>query len=138
MNNPRVGVAIFVKNDKNEFLLGYRKSVLGYHTWGLPGGKLDFAEELTNCAIRELKEETNLDVDISDLTLNGVTNAIFDEETHYITVIYETSIFSGELQIVEPDKCEVWKWFTFDNLPKELFLPFENYVKNLKNATTKI
>jgi hypothetical protein len=32
MNNPRVGVAVIVKNDKNEFLLGYRKSKLGYHT----------------------------------------------------------------------------------------------------------
>jgi 8-oxo-dGTP diphosphatase len=134
MNNPRVGVAVIVKNDKNEFLLCYRKSKLGYHTWGLPGGKLDFAEELTACAIRELEEETSLIVKVSDLKLNGVTTAVFDEETHYITVIYETNVYSGEVTVVEPDKCEEWRWFTFDTLPEDLFLPFKNYV----NAKSKI
>jgi len=132
MNRPRVGVAIFIKNEKDEFLLGYRKNKnLGYNTWGLPGGKLDFGEDLKYCIKRETKEETNLDINISDLKLVGVTNAIFDEETHYITVIYETNIYSNTLEVVEPDKCEKWEWFTFDNLPKDLFLPFKNYIDSL-------
>jgi ADP-ribose pyrophosphatase YjhB (NUDIX family) len=77
--NPRVGVAVIIRNKKNEILLGYRKNInLGYHTWGLPGGKLDFGEDLKDCAIRELKEETNLTVDYNNLVLAGVTNAIFD------------------------------------------------------------
>jgi 8-oxo-dGTP diphosphatase len=131
MNRPRVGVAVIVRNKNYEFLLGLRKSQLGNNTWGLPGGKLDFAEDLKECAKRELKEETNLDIDISDLKLIGVSNAVFDEETHYITVIYETRIYSNVLMITEPDKCERWEWFTFDNLPENLFLPFKNFVKDL-------
>ena len=74
MNNPRVGVAVIVRNEKDEFILGYRKSNLGYHTWGLPGGKLDFGEELKDCAMRELKEETNLTTTADNLKLVGVTN----------------------------------------------------------------
>jgi 8-oxo-dGTP diphosphatase len=89
---------------------------------------------LTACAIRELVEETGLIANESDLKLNGVTNAVYDEETHYITVIYETNVYSGEVTIVEPDKCEEWNWFTFETLPEDLFLPFKNYV----NAKSKI
>ena len=134
MNNPRVGIAIIVRNKKNEILLGYRKNInLGYHTWGLPGGKLDFGEELKDCAVRELKEETNLTVNTNNLKLAGVTNAIFDEETHYITVIYEVEKYITEkelanLTIVEPDKCEEWKFFKFKDFPKNLFLPLKNFV----------
>ena len=141
MNNPRVGVAIIVRNEKGEILLGHRKSNLGYHTWGFPGGKLDFGEEMKDCAVRELKEETNLTFEPNKLKLAGVSNAIFDEETHYITVIYEVDMLQiskkelkkelSNLTIVEPDKCEEWKFFKFKDFPKELFLPLKNFVYNL-------
>lgn len=133
MNHPRIGVAILLK-DNNKILLGYRKSESGKNTWGLPGGKLDFNEEPINCAIRELKEETNLDVNSNDLKFIGFSNTVFDNETHYITLIYETNKFYGELKIVEPDKCEEWKWF--DNLPDNLFLPFKNFIN--KNEQSRL
>lgn len=128
MNQPKVGVATIIKNDKNEILLGFRIGKLGYRTWGLPGGKLDFGEDTKECAKRELKEETNLDVDVDDLTLAGVTSAIYDEETHYITIIYEAKKYKNEISLTEPEKCEKWEWFSLDNLPNSLFLPLNNYV----------
>lgn len=126
---PRVGVAVIVKKD-NKILLGLRKSELGRNTWGVAGGKLEFGEELKDCAIRELKEETNLDVLSDNLKLVGVSNAIYDSENHYITVVYETDIFSNELYIMEPDKFEIWDWFSYENLPEKLFLPLNNFIKN--------
>ena len=134
VNIPRVGVAIFVR-DGNKILLGYRRSKLGKDTWGLPGGKLDFGEDLKECAIRELKEETNLDVDIEQVYHRGVTNAVFDNTTHYITVLFETEKFSGELKVMEPEKCGRWEWFDYAktdqgprDIPKNLFLPLKNFL----------
>jgi 8-oxo-dGTP diphosphatase len=128
MNNPRVGVATIV-TDGTKLLLGYRKSELGKNTWGLPGGKLDFGEDLKDCAARELKEETNLTTTTDNLYHVGVTNAIFDNETHYITVIYHAIYCVGKIKVLEPDKCEKWEWFEYNNLPENLFLPLKNFVK---------
>jgi len=36
---------------------------------------------------------------------------------------------SGEVQLMEPDKCEQWEWFEWDNLPSPLFLPTINQLK---------
>lgn len=127
MNNTRVGVATLLRND-NKILLGKRKAELGKGSWGLPGGKLEFGENPKDCAIRELYEETNLISSIDDLHFIGFSNTVFDENTHYITLIYSVNVYSGELKIMEEDKCEKWEWFDVNDLPKNLFKPFENYL----------
>lgn len=131
-NRPRVGVATVIKNHMGNFLLGHRLSDLGKNTWGLPGGKLDFSEDIKYCAVRELKEETGLIVNTNDLKLVGVSNAIFDNETHYITIIFEASKFTGKPTIIEPDKCSEWNFFSNDNLPENLFLPLKNWIDDIK------
>lgn len=128
MYNPRIGVATIVKKD-NAILLGLRKSELGKNTWGLPGGKLYHLEDPKDCALRELKEETNLVTTKDKLVLAGTSNTIFDENTHYITIIYEVKSFSGKLKLMEPDKCQLWSWFEIPDIPDNIFLPLKNYLK---------
>jgi len=48
-----------VVNDKNEVLLQLRSDS---HKWGIPGGALDPGEDLAECAVRELYEETGIEV----------------------------------------------------------------------------
>lgn len=40
---------------------------------------------------------------------------------------------SGEVKIMEPEKCEQWEWFDWNNLPKPLFLPAQNLLKQKYN-----
>lgn len=60
-NRPKVGVGVIVIKN-NKVLLGKRKNSHGQGTWCFPGGHLEFNESWKNCAIRETKEETDVNV----------------------------------------------------------------------------
>lgn len=125
---PKVGVGVMIVKD-GKILFGKRKGSHGEGAWSLPGGHLEFGESLEECAKREVMEETGLLVDgIKEVTF---TNDIFTtEDKHYITLYVKAKLVSGKLELKEPEKCERWGWFKWDNLPKPLFLPIENLIKS--------
>ena len=56
--------------------------------YGLPGGHLEFMESFEECAARELKEELNLDIDISDVKYLSTVNVIKKSENfHFLSII---------------------------------------------------
>ncbi|KAJ9479665.1 7,8-dihydro-8-oxoguanine triphosphatase [Pseudozyma hubeiensis] len=57
---PRVGVAVFVLNEKGHVLVGRRTGSHGAGTLALPGGHLELHESFYDCAARETFEETGL------------------------------------------------------------------------------
>jgi 8-oxo-dGTP diphosphatase len=67
-------------------------------------------------------------VKVKNIRFSGaVTNDIFKKEKkHYITIFMICDYNSGEVKVLEPEKSECWKWFTWDNLPDPLFLPIKN------------
>ncbi|KAL2858323.1 NUDIX hydrolase domain-like protein [Aspergillus pseudodeflectus] len=114
--NVRVGVAVFALNSKNEFVLGQRMGSHGAGTWALPGGHLEFNESFEECALREVKEETGLD--ISDIQFLTATNDIMpDDGKHYVTVFVGARVAEGaEPEILEPNKCAEWRWVAWEEL----------------------
>ncbi|KAK2994365.1 hypothetical protein RJ640_017877 [Escallonia rubra] len=129
---PEVGVAVFLLKGKT-VLLGRRRSSTGHNTFALPGGHLEFGESFEECAARELKEETGLDIEkIEFLT---VTNNVLLEEVkpvHIVAVFMRASMADPNQlpQNIEPDKCDGWDWYDWKNLPKPLFGPLETMVLN--------
>jgi len=121
---PRVGVAALVRHE-GKILLGRRRGAHGAGTWAAPGGHLEFGESLEACARREVLEETNLAV--TNVRFGTVTNDVFEQEgRHYLTVFMLCDYAAGELTLMEPHKCEAWRWFARDALPRPLFLPLES------------
>jgi 8-oxo-dGTP diphosphatase len=119
----RVGVGVFVFRD-GKFLVGQRKASHGLGTWSLPGGHLEFGESFVETAVREVKEETGLD--IVNVRFGAVTNDLFaDEQKHYITIWMLSDYTNGEARITEPDKFVDQLWCGFDDLPSPLFLPWQ-------------
>ncbi|SFN47961.1 ADP-ribose pyrophosphatase YjhB, NUDIX family [Actinomadura madurae] len=57
-------VNVVVENDKGEILMIRRTD---NDNWALPGGAIDLGESVTQAAIRETKEETGIDVEITGL-----------------------------------------------------------------------
>ncbi|MEO6110192.1 MAG: NUDIX hydrolase [Candidatus Saccharimonadales bacterium] len=116
----RVGVGVFIfKNGK--FLMQQRMGSHGEGTWSLPGGHLDFGESFEQTAIREVAEETGLQ--IKNIRFGAVTNDLFEKENkHYVTIWMLSDWAEGTETITEPEKCTAQGWFTFDELPEPLFL----------------
>ena len=126
-NRPKVGVGVIVIKD-DFVLLGKRKNSHGNNTWNFPGGHLEFNENIAECAKRETKEETNLEV--SNLYYGPYTNDVFiNENKHYVTAFVIAHTKKGSLKIMEPDKCEEWRWFKWNQLPETLFLPIKNLIE---------
>lgn len=124
---PKVGIGVIITKD-NKILLGKRKNSHGDGTWCFPGGHLEFGESLEDCSIRETAEETG--IKIKNIHFGTITNDIFkNEDKHYITIFMLADYDSGEVNLMEPEKCEKWAWFDWNKLPEPLFLPIQNLLK---------
>lgn len=105
---PAAAVALF--DGDGRILLLRRKD---NDKWTMPGGTMDFGESLVQCAIREVREETGFDIEISGLigtyTDPNVLIAYSDGEIRQeFTVVYAAKINSGELTIDHESKEAVW------------------------------
>lgn len=60
--NPSAAVVALIMNDKDELLVCRRASAPAAGTWDLPGGFADCHETAEEAVVREVKEETGLDV----------------------------------------------------------------------------
>jgi ADP-ribose pyrophosphatase YjhB (NUDIX family) len=70
-------------------------------SWSLPGGTLEFRETLETCVIREVKEETGLDVTLDRLLY--VCDRVMDNH-HVIHITLSVRRTGGELQAgIEPE-----------------------------------
>jgi 8-oxo-dGTP diphosphatase len=121
---PKVGVGVFVVRD-GKVLLQKRKGSHGEGTWSLPGGHLEFKENIEDCARREVMEE--IGIEIKNLKVGPHTNDIFEvENKHYITIFVISEHDSGDIKITERDKCEEIGWFEEGDFPDPLFIPLKN------------
>lgn len=128
--HPRVGVGVIVQKD-GKVLLGPRKGSHGSSKWAPPGGHLEFGESVEECARRELLEETGLNA-ISCTLGPWVENVMENGRKHYITVYVIVDQFEGEPLLLEPDKCEVWQWVAWDQLPSPLFDSLASFIEHRK------
>ena len=121
---PRVGVGVIIIRD-GQVLLLRRRNVHGAGSWSTPGGHLEFGESPEECAVREAKEETG--VDIADVRFRAVTNDVFEAEgKHYITLWMESKYAAGEAVVNAAYEMSEVGWFAWDALPTPLFLPLQN------------
>lgn len=114
------GAAAIIENEKGQILLQSRAD---RDKWGVPGGCQELGERFQDTIIREVKEETNLDVAEKDLKLidiiSGPTRR--NEYPNGDVVINNTALYliknyTGELKWDKESK--EMKFFDLDKLPE--------------------
>lgn len=103
---PNFRVSLIIVNDKQEILLVQHRKANRYY-WVLPGGRIEYGEDFATCAVRELKEETNLDIKFEKVVF--LSEAIAPDKSRHIINIYATAeVLGGELRLgIEPVLVDV-------------------------------
>ena len=97
-DKPVVGVGALMIQ-KGKILLEKRKNAPGKGKWSIPGGLVELGESPELAVIREVKEETGIEVE-DPLLVDVVNNVSLDEKGkiryHYVIVDYLVKVRSGE------------------------------------------
>jgi ADP-ribose pyrophosphatase YjhB (NUDIX family) len=104
--NPSPGAVVLIEKD-GQVLLGRRSGSYGGGKWGLPQGFIEFDENFLTGAIREVKEETGLDVEIRSI-LSVVSNFL-SPGLHTLAIVLLAHVIGGELGAA--DDLEALEWF---------------------------
>lgn len=129
------GAAAIIVNEGGKILLQSRAD---RNKWGLPGGCQELGERFQDTIIREIKEETNLDVLEEDLELIDVVSGATRRNDYpngdiviNNTALYCVRKYSGELKWDSESKN--MKFFGLEELPENQNDPdlIEIYVKSL-------
>lgn len=113
---PKVGVAVYILNHKNQVLMLFERRPDSGGTWAPPGGHLEFDEEFIDCVKREAKEETGLEILGAELwAVNNNLSQPSIQWGHYVNLDFLVTKFTGEPKIMEPQKCEKLGWFDLNS-----------------------
>jgi 8-oxo-dGTP diphosphatase len=115
--NPVPGVVVLIEKE-GTVLLGRRRGGFGAGTWGLPQGYVEFDEDFLTAVIREVKEETGLDVEIRSI-INMVSN-LLSPRLHTLAIVLLAGVVGGELHA--GDDLETLEWVPLSGpLPEMAF-----------------
>lgn len=134
------GAAAIIVNDLGQILLQRRTD---NDKWGLPGGCQELGERFEETIIREVKEETNLDVKEENLQLIAVVSGDIRKHSYpngdivyNNTVFYLIKNYDGELSLNEESK--ELKFFDIKDIPDEQFQLDPDLVKIYLDYINKI
>lgn len=131
------GAAAIIINNQGQILLQSRAD---RDKWGLPGGCQELGERFIDTVIREVKEETNLDIKEKDLELIDIVSGPSRRNDYpngdvviNNTALYVVKNYQGELKWNSESKT--MKFFDIDNLPANQHDPdlIALYIEKLNN-----
>ena len=109
-----------VHNNKILLIKRIKEPYTGY--WSMPGGKLEFGETIEECAVRELKEETNIDSEFE--RLGGIASEVVynkgKKKAHFL--LFVCKLKPLHLNHKETNEGKV-RWVSVKDLDKEKIIP---------------
>ena len=108
---PTQLLTLCIIRDGNRVLLGMKKRGFGEGKWNGYGGKLKDGESLEEAMIREVKEES--DIDLIQFEKRGEMKFLFPDITRHV-YIYEGTKWNGEPKETEEMRPQ---WFDLFDIP---------------------
>jgi 8-oxo-dGTP diphosphatase len=121
----------------NKILLIKRNTVPFKGYWALPGGRMEPGETVEQTIVREVKEETGLDVTIVGKVGEYVEKGIKDEvEYEYYPTCFVVKPVDGEIKKQESEIQEI-NLFSLNELPKPLAFVHEEMIKDYMDTAKR-
>lgn len=125
--------ALFRKDGKVAFLLrsntGWKD---GYYS--IPSGRVDEGENFKVAAVREIKEEVDVDTDIDSLEHLLTAHNFSDDGTYWVHVIFEVKSWQGNLKNAEPHKHGELTWLDLNDLPDNVVPAMRHYLEEISRG----
>lgn len=127
---PNLAVNVAVLKD-GKILLTKRED---FETWVLPSGGVEDNESLAQAAVRETKEETGLDVELTRLV--GVYSRLSNMAPAHIALFAARPV-GGEIKC-QPGETIAVEWFAFDEIPNPLSLGHTRRIKDVVEGASGV
>ena len=111
----RVVAKVILVNSRKEIAMAKVKRGFFTGHWTLPGGFVDYAEHPVEGAVREVKEELGVSVDIDEQDIVQIAERIFTSEgVQFLSFTYKC-VVNTELHFnPKPDEIEEARWFPIE------------------------
>jgi ADP-ribose pyrophosphatase YjhB (NUDIX family) len=106
-----VYAAGIVRDERGRVLLLRHRLWPPYRAWGLPGGYVNAGERLEDGVVREVREETGLQVEVAGPPVRLASGFRFRVEAYY-----EAAMVGGRLDL-DPGEILDGRWYGLDELP---------------------
>ncbi len=127
--NPYPTVDVIVENGAGIVLVRRRNEPLG---WALPGGFVDVGECVEAAAVREIKEETGLDVDLETL-FYVYSDPTRDPRFHTMTIVFVGQ--ADGIPVGDDDAAEAHA-FPVDALPEPIVFDHQRIIADYRRWRT--
>ncbi|MEN4029210.1 MAG: NUDIX hydrolase [Methanobacterium sp.] len=136
---PSLTVDAVITCENDSIILIKRKKSPYKNSWALPGGFVEYGETVESAILREVKEETCLEIELQGIV--GVySNPDRDPRGHTVTICYLAVITGGELKadtdasdiccIKKEEALKLKLAFDHDLILKDAFRLMKNKIKN--------
>jgi 8-oxo-dGTP diphosphatase len=94
-----IKVTCAIIENESRILVVQRSSTMSLPLkWEFPGGKIEYGESAEECIVREIKEELNIDIDVS----NKLNSSVFDYPNFSIELIpFVAKQVGGQIRLSE-------------------------------------
>ncbi len=118
--------AIILDETRSQMLFCAPKSAKYFY---LPGGHVEFGETATAALIREIYEETGVDVSEAEFRFAGAGENIFTQENeshHELNIYFELpGVFSGNEEVLSVEDEILFRWIPLAGILQAPVLPGE-------------